>query len=261
MAEGLTKAQAAVLATFASDSFALGYHWVYNVNDIPKGVSGLVGPHAQYHPNRKAGEFTPYGDQMVVLLESIHAKKEFDLADYSARWQSLFASYTGYVDGATKNTLANYTAQKPLSEVGSQSHDLSVAGRIAPLLLLYERDRDLSKFVDNAVAYASATHNSPGALSATEIIARTTAATFDGKTPTEALNIALETTVRREAVDLTKSGLETVKNDTLETIAKIGASCDLKFGLPAVAHLVSKYEDDLTLALQKNLEAGGQIAS
>jgi ADP-ribosylglycohydrolase len=77
-------ARVMVLGSFLADSLSLGVHWIYDVNRIKKEfgrVENLLKPLPDsYHPTKDRGEFTHYGDQMLVLLESVSAKGRFDLA-------------------------------------------------------------------------------------------------------------------------------------------------------------------------------------
>ena len=77
------KAQAMVLASLAADSLALGAHWIYDTEKIEKDIGRvdrlLAPPEKSYHPTKKRGEFTHYGDQTLLLLESICEKGAFDL--------------------------------------------------------------------------------------------------------------------------------------------------------------------------------------
>ncbi len=101
-----SKAKTMVLASFAADSLALGVHWIYDAariaSEYGRVESFLKPKENSYHSTKDMGEFTHYGDQQVVLLESLAAKKSFDLNDFSERWQNLFRNYKGYFDGPPK---------------------------------------------------------------------------------------------------------------------------------------------------------------
>ena len=59
-------AKAMVLGSFVADSLALGAHWIYDTALIQKElgrVDALRAPRPDsYHPSKKKGEFTHYGD-------------------------------------------------------------------------------------------------------------------------------------------------------------------------------------------------------
>lgn len=133
-------ARAMVMASFTADSLALGVHWIYNTNIIDKKVgrvAQLLAPIVQsWHPARGQGELTHYGDQTLLLLSSIAENGSFDLRRFAKDWQRFFMDYDGYVDKATKETLANFSQGKGPAEAGSSSTDLGGAARIAPDLPL-----------------------------------------------------------------------------------------------------------------------------
>jgi len=83
------KAMAMVLASFAADSLALGAHWIYSTGKITKDfgrIEQFLNPDPDsYHATKKKGEFTHYGDQALVLLESLAARSGFDPEDFSRR--------------------------------------------------------------------------------------------------------------------------------------------------------------------------------
>ena len=110
------KKKAMVLASFAADSLSLGAHWIYDIERIANTFGRIEslskpGPDS-YHKTKNTGEFTHYADQTFVLLQSLGAKKTFDLKDFSDRWRKMFENYSGYIDGATKKTLAYYSKGK-----------------------------------------------------------------------------------------------------------------------------------------------------
>ena len=119
------KAKAMVLASFIGDSLALGAHWIYSVEKIERDfgrIENFLDPDPDsYHPTKKKGEFTHYGDQSFVLLESLAARGSFDPEDFTQRWQKLFTGYNGYYDQATKGTLENLSSGKGHLEAGSSS--------------------------------------------------------------------------------------------------------------------------------------------
>ena len=135
-----TNQKAAVMGAFVADALSLGVHWVYNTGVIDKKfgrVDRYYDPLTSYHKGKRAGGFTHYGDQMLVLLESLNGVKQFDADRFAGLWRAFFSSYDGYFDQATKATLENMKAGKKLTESGSASDDLAGASRLAPLAAVY----------------------------------------------------------------------------------------------------------------------------
>ncbi|MCG6894053.1 MAG: ADP-ribosylglycohydrolase family protein [Desulfobacteraceae bacterium] len=255
------KAKAAVLAAFVADTFALGTHWIYNTNVIDKKlgrVETLLKPEiASFHKTKERGDFTHYGDQMLVLLESVSEKKGFDLEDFSRRWQSLFSSYDGYLDHATKDTLRNFSTGASPETSGSGSTDLGGAARIAPLVAF--SGEDIETLEAAARDQTSMTHQHPDVVSSAEFFARAVWHVVNGRSPIDAVGKASE-----DAGGIRgwiEKGMKSAGRDTREVIAEFGQMCETQAALPSVVHLVHRYEGDLKTALVENVMAGGDSAA
>ncbi len=259
-----SKINNAVLAAFTADALSLGVHWVYDTSQIKQKYGRLdkmVTPQlAEYHLPRQAGEFTHYGDQMMVLLESVSKTGEFDLADFSRRWQALFASYKGYMDHATSETLGNLKAGKPIDAAGSGSADLAGAARI-PALFAAGID-DERNLIVTARQQTAMTHNHADVVDASEWMARTAIKIFNGQAPTKAMADSLD--AMPDAALLHRaiaSGLNSKSEDTQKAIGNFGQMCSIHAALPSAVHLVSKYEDNFEDAMVENIMAGGDSSA
>jgi ADP-ribosylglycohydrolase len=252
-----------VLASFAADSLALGVHWIYDAEKIKQDfgrVDALRKPLPNsYHPTKEKGEFTHYGDQTFVLLESIAAKRGFDLSDFSTRWRDLFKTYRGYFDQATKMTLQNLAQGRALEEAGSSSTDLSGAARIAPLVFLYHKDSET--LVKAARAQTQMTHNNPLVIDSAEFFARVCRKVLDGSSPAKAMTeVGAQRFKGLPLFAWVKEGIESAGEDSVSTIARFGQSCHTDEAFPGVVHLIAKYEKDLKEALVQAVMAGGDSA-
>jgi len=257
------KAEAMVVASFAADSLALGAHWIYDTGEIDRKfgrVEGLLKPlENSYHATKDLGEFTHYGDQTLVLLESIAASSGFDVDDFARRWRKLFETYKGYVDKATKATLANFAFGKNPEESGSSSSDLAGAARIAPLVYRY-RD-DLGELIASAKTQTAMTHDNPSVIDASDFFARVIWRVFEGETPLSAMREVREEHFRESVLgQWTAQGIESARSDTRSAILKFGQSCDVERAFPSVVHLIGKYEGSLREAIVENVMAGGDSA-
>jgi ADP-ribosylglycohydrolase len=259
-----TNAQAAVWACFAADSLALGVHWVYDTGKIAERygrVQSLLKPEiAAYHNTKDRGDFTHYGDQTLVLLESVVACGAFDAADFAARWKALFDHYSGYVDGATRATLANLGAGKAFQQAGSTSTDLGGAARVAPLLLCH--GDDLPRLTTAARTQTALTHNTPVVTEGAVFFVRLAADVLRGKDLLEALQDALaDASIDAGVRHLAAKGFASRDTQTLAAIAGFGQMCEAAAALPATVHLISRYPDSLEQALVENVMAGGDSAA
>lgn len=258
------KIKAAILTSFAADSLALGVHWIYNTHVIDKKlgrVETLLKPEiASFHRGKERGAFTHYGDQTMVLMESVAARDGFDLSDFAGRWQALFADYAGYVDQATKGTLARFAEGAAPERSGSSSSDLGGAARIAPLLLAGGNDTD--RLVSAARLQTAMTHNHPAVVASAEFFARAAAAVLAGNPPLAAVRKAAETCPTEMALPRwVEAGLDSRDMDTRKAIADFGQMCEAEAAFPATLHLIAKYPEDPGAALVENVMAGGDSAA
>lgn len=255
--------KAMVMTAFIADALSLGVHWVYNTNVIVKKfgrVDSFLTPQiASYHRGKPAGALTHYGDQTLLLLETI-AKAPFDLERFAKAWRSYMQTYDGYLDGATKKTLTHFEAGSALDSVGSDSDDLGGAARIAPLVYRYADDE--AALVAAARAQTKLTHDNPEVVDAAEIFARAAVSVLDGVSPTK----ALEKTVK--AIDgdhpyqgWFEEGVDSAELDTVSVIKDLGQMCEIEAAFPATVHLVAKYENDPVTGLIENVMAGGDSSA
>ncbi len=257
------RSRAMVLASFAADALALGVHWIYNTRVIDKKfgrVERYIKPERPtYHPTKDSGEFTHYGDQAMVLLQSIAECDGFNLSDFAERWQKLFQNYNGYIDGATKGTLENLAAGKSPTESGSASDDLAGASRIASLVYVY-RD-DLRALIAGAKDQTAFTHNHPDVIESAAFFAAVTAQILAGATPRRAIEQAQKDADYSDHLnEWVEMGLASVAQESRQAILDIGQMCETPAAFPAVIHLIARYENDLKAALVENGMAGGDSA-
>jgi ADP-ribosylglycohydrolase len=253
-----------VLASFAADSLALGAHWIYDTARIAEDygrVETFLKPgESSYHSTKDSGEFTHYGDQEFVLLESVAAKGGFDLNDFSERWQNLFRDYKGYFDGATKGTLRNFSKGNGPRDSGSPSNNLAGASRIAPLVFCY-RD-DLDGLLKAARAQTRMTHSNSLTVDSAEFFARVAWKTLRGMSPSVAI---AETTEEKYAnsviAEWVEEGLRSRGMESVSAIAGFGQSCHTPDAFPGVIHLIVRYETELKEALVQAVMAGGDNAA
>ncbi len=253
-----------IWAAFAADSLALGAHWVYRPELIEKKygrLDSLQKPLARsYHPTKNKGDFTHYGDQMLWLLQYAAAEKKFELNRFAADWQSHMQTYTGYMDHATQDTLANLAAGHEPDVAGSDMDDFSGAVRMAPLGALY--DDDLSQWIQAARAQTAMTHNHPLVIDSSEFLARVAHAVLAGANPVAAIQTTADRHVASDALtQMVEDGIDSIEQDSRQAIQDFGSACHIDGALPAAIHIIAKYEDNLEEALVANVMAGGDSAA
>jgi ADP-ribosylglycohydrolase len=256
------KIRGAVYGSLIADAFSLGGHWIYDIKEIKESLPSLdsfYNPLSTYHNDKKAGDFTHYGDQSLWLLESLALEKEFSLSLFSLRWQEYMAQYNGYIDGASSATLEHFKQGKSAFEAGSSSQDLSVVGRIAPLALLYADN--YSDFLSYALMQVKMTHNSVKVVAATQFFTDLLYRVLQGSSPKKALSEIEAKSENKLILNWIKIAFASIEFDTVDTIHSLGQSCSVNGGCPGAVHLILKYEDDYEEAMKQNVYAGGDSAA
>jgi ADP-ribosylglycohydrolase len=167
--------------------------------------------------------------------------------------------YKGYIDGASSTTLGNLNKGKSNLEAGSNSQDLSVVARIAPLCLVYEKD--YSQFLSAALLQVKMTHNSAKAIISTQFFTELLYLVLQGKSPRVALNEIEAKSEDKNVLNWIKVAFASMDNSTIDTINSFGQSCSVNGGCPGALHLILKYEDDYEEAMRQNVYAGGDSAA
>ena len=246
-----------ILTSLVTDAYCLGSHWVYDEKQLQENNldwNELNNPLSVWHKGKSAGEFTHYGDQTYWLYEFVKDKETFDEKEYLAFWQEKVKSYNGYIDGATRETLENI--KNNISPCGSSSSDLSIVGRIAPLLMV---SNSKEEFLENVEKFVKLTHNSEKSVSATLFFAKVLLECLKGKDVLTAIqNIKEESNSNIQAFVL--KGLNSKDNDTFESIREFGPACDVAEGFSGIVHLLSKYSN-LKDMLISNAKAGGDSSA
>jgi ADP-ribosylglycohydrolase len=257
-------AEAMVLASFAADSLALGAHWIYDTALIDRTlgrVTELRKPEPPtYHPTKERGGFTHYGDQTLLLLESLAECRGFHRDRFIDAWRRFMASYGGYIDGASRQTLKNIDAGKPPAEAGSSSNDLAGAARIAPLV--YRFREDLQKLVESCRQQTALTHNTPAVIDAAEFFGRVVWHVLHGHPPAESMRRVAAEELRQPPVpEWVEAGLASAGHDTRSAIGRFGQACEAEAAFPATVHLIASYPGRLEIGLVENVMAGGDSAA
>lgn len=257
--------EAMVKGAFLGDAISLGPHWIYDQEEIARKIphpDRFNDPVSKYHPGKKAGDFTHYGDQMLVLLRHLAEVRSFDLPTYAKAWEVYWKSpdTISYCDGSTKGTLANLGKGIPPEKAGSESHDLAGASKIAPLFLLQWQDDEA--LVAACRSLTAFTHRTPDVIAASEFFARVALAVGGGE--------AIDRAIRRLGDDLGGNARDWLSaaerhhhspEGNTRVLQTHGLSCDVDGGFTGVCHLLLRYPDDGTIALVENAKAGGDSAA
>ena len=247
------------------DAHSLAAHWVYNPKKIERDfgrITEIISPQTnKYHSAKQLGEFTHYGDQTILLASSIIKREDFQLGGFIDDWKSFWDDYPGYLDGATKGTLENLEKGADINSVGSDSNDISAAGRLVPLVVRYHSEADQTLIQSN-VEQTKATHADPQVIDSARFFALLIKQILQG----ESLSSAMQHTLSKQyeslpATDWVKLAREQLENPTGKAMEKLGLTCHVDDAFPAVIYFIEKYSDSYEDAIIENTMAGGDSAA
>lgn len=262
MPEQMTHRIAALYSSFAADALSLGPHWIYNQAKLkrlyPEGLAEFDDPRSEYHPNRRAGQFTHYGDQALTLLRNVAFRGWSELR-WSEDWRAMWDGYNGFLDGATRDTLANSDAGSPAP---STSNDLAGASRMVPLLVALQ-DQSLENKIAAVRAQTALTHGDPSVPDAAEFFVRAAEAIFAGSSVSEAISSAASVSYDHLPADeyLRQAQEAAASPDHFAASAQLGLTCHLPEAFPVTLHYALRFADDLPGALSANAVTGGDTSA
>ncbi len=257
--------KALLLGSFIGDALSMGSLWIYNPKMIERKFGRVTDynlPEAnKYHPTKKSGDFTHYGDQTLVLLESVAKQRAFDSSDFSTRWRQLFSNYEGYVDGATKDTLDLLSSGISPEKAGSSSNDLAGASRIVPILIAYAQ-KDFNEVQSVVEEQTAMTHNDPQVIETATFFARVVFRIFEGIGVEAAIEYAaLFDYNHLPAEEWLELAINHLEFDSVSALQKLGQDCHIDHAFPATLYLLLKYGDSFETANIENIMAGGDSAA
>ena len=250
-----------LLGSLVADAIAMPVHWIYNPSKIRTAygrIDSYVGPaHNKYHSTRQKGDLCHYGDQVLELMRSIGESGGFHVDHFSNRWRSMWENYSGYVDGATRDTLKNLEQGARPMNAGSESNDLSGASRIAPVVVA-TLNGGADSINEAARIQTLLTHNDGAVIEAAEYFATLLLNILNGHSLSESMGLLAERhwdflNIR----SVMASNKTLLPEPTDQALGKLGLTCHFPDAFPATLYLLQKYPDDFPTAVVENAMAGG----
>ncbi len=300
--------QGAFYGAIVGDALCLGSHYEYDAKKIYKAYGnkpiekfmspgemmggqthGIGWGERNYHPGKKAGGTTDYGDYNILVLEHLASiskpARAFDLSVMLPHWMNRFENNWGsWICTMTKETYAQVKEGRPIESLGGISNAMAI--RHVSGYAYYDDEEEIANFARKTMF----THKSEEALSGGEFFARVTFRVINGEHPRDAIEnvavvmsdfiqakvaqaIAKVKEVEDENSDLSKEKFsDDLAITSMARLWDIGRSEPIRVGkasptegtLPASVYLILKYVDDvdgLNKAIQANAMVGGDNAS
>jgi len=298
----------AFFGALVGDALCLGSHYEYDAQKIYKAYGnkpiekfmspgemmggqthGIGWGERNYHPGKKAGGTTDYGDYNILVLEHLAATadppREFDVTALIPHWMNRLTNNWGsWICTMTRETFAQVQAGKKVDQLGGISNAMAI--RHVAAHGYYDDEETIATVARKAMF----THTSEEALSGGEFFARVTHRVINGATPRDAIELvavqmggfiaskvsqAIDKYQEATNTGTTLSQEKFADDLALTSMAKlwdIGRSEPIRVGkasptegtLPGAVYFILKYgneEDGLKKALQANTMVGGDNAS
>ncbi|MDQ8201801.1 ADP-ribosylglycohydrolase family protein [Pelagicoccus sp. SDUM812003] len=253
-----------VLTALAADAYCLGPHWIYDLDRMeelyPNGLQGLDSPRSEYHPGKQQGDFTHYGDQTLVLLESVSGEETWNKDAWMRDWLTFWRSEPqSYLDSATRDVLDAW--EETGEATPSESHDLAGASRIAPILSLLSQ-APLPTVIQAAREQTAATHCDPTVVDAAEFFTRATWRIRNGQGFSQAFAAAATSTdYDSDIADLYEQATAANYATPEQAALGFGQSCDVSKALPLTIWLALAFERDAEKMMKENALVGGDSSA
>lgn len=298
----------AFYGAIVGDALCLGSHYEYDAQKIYKAYGdkpiekfmspgemmggqthGIGWGERNYHPGKKAGGTTDYGDYNILVLEHLaqiaEPARAFEVQNILPHWMNRFENNWGsWICTMTKETYAQVKQGRSVHSLGGISNAMAI--RHVAGYAYYDSEEEIADLVRKTMF----THTSEEALSGGEFFARVTYRVINGEHPRDAIeNVAVsmngfiqgkvaQAIAKVKEVEDENSSLSKEKfvdDLAITSMAKlwdIGRSEPIRVGkasptegtLPASVYLILKYVDDadgLNKAIQANAMVGGDNAS
>jgi ADP-ribosylglycohydrolase len=298
----------AFFGAIVGDALCLGSHYEYDAQKIyeaygQKPIEKFMSPgemmggethgigwgQRNYHPGKKAGGTTDYGDYNILVLEHLAAisdtPRPFNVANMIPHWMNRLENGWGsWICTMTKETYSQVRQGVPVERLGGISNAMAI--RHVAAHAYYTTEEELVD-VSRKTMF---THRNSEALLGGEFFARVTHRVINGQTPVDAIEMVavqmggfIEAKVAQAIAKFQEEGdensalhKEKFSDDlaitSMARLWDVGRSEPIKVGkasptegtLPGAVYFILKYaneEDGLKRALQANAMVGGDNAS
>ncbi len=228
-----------------------------------------------YHARRRSGDQTHYGDGALVLLDTVSHYGAFDPRLFGSAFVQAFDEehYSGYLDKATKGTIANFHAftneHSPEDfdfQHGADDDQPATLTRLSILVARYA-EAPLADFVALVDALTLVTQDNATSRADARFCALLLRFLIDGRGLEDALDAAvnhvasIDSTDGRLVYEQVDSARQAVGIDTTKATLSFGQSCPLDHTVPAALQVLLSFPDDFARATVATLQAGGDNAA
>lgn len=273
----LARRQAAVLGAFVADAASLGFHWLYD----PARIAALASKKPEFHPpsaadfegvngyfaheGKTSGDLTHYGEQCYAMLLSLADNRgSFDAGHYQETFCRHFGpggEAVGYIDGATRKTLANVAAAsdeaRAIARNGADDKQAPALAKLGPLLACLYASKKMIPSVEDAVRV---TNHNEVAVTYAKFAARTIQNTMEGSPVPEAIGTALVDTEQNHGLcEKIELAMDSSALTPPELAERFGMPCNVDQVVPLATAILGG-NPGFAEGVRQNILAGGDSA-
>ncbi len=252
--------QNALIGAYIADAATLGVHWLYDPERIealgkalwrtPDAADFAGAKGVFVHHGKRSGDISQYGAQLRVMVQSLGATGgRFDVTDYQTHFAAAFGPggwWHGYIDKATKGTLANIVTET--SPSGAYDDHIPALSALPALIAAGVSDETCAAAVATVSNHEASTAYAPAAWTALRAV-------MGGAAKADALQQgigAADTAVRGSLV----AAFEGAGRDPVAFAGEVGRACPLPQSMP-VAFQIAATAGNYVEAIEMNARAGG----
>eukprot|EP00045_Choanoeca_perplexa_P014799 m.176390 g.176390 ORF g.176390 m.176390 type:complete len:454 (+) comp16798_c0_seq9:2938-4299(+) len=198
------RCQGAIIGAVVGDAAATSVQWVYDPehldkhaqDQLAKGINGLefMDPPANAHFEYEVGRNSPYGEQVLLLLQALAEHQQLDTFRYAELFASTFGGnwpveQKGYRDASCKGFLRNWALGLKPPHSGAHDKQINCCTRLAPLLAMYSGHPDLDAIIEQCTRVSQ---NTQAAVAWASLGSRVLEKILLGQLPTDATKAAVD---------------------------------------------------------------------
>ncbi|TYZ65984.1 hypothetical protein PybrP1_005568 [[Pythium] brassicae (nom. inval.)] len=266
------RAVAAVLGGLVGDAATMGLHWIYDAEKLaalvaqrPGGAAEFFEPPSCEYYSYASGALSPYGDEVVPLLQHVAAHGALDPVAFGTESYLAAKAYTGRLNHIFKELVVKGDAGLQYPELASPSVDSQGAAKATVLVARY-LDADtsvlLAKVREGTKVHQIGQEAEDGAVATALLLKRVVlGASVADAVAAVAVDPLVSEAARRDVQQVLDDVRAQTYADAVAAIAEYGKSCALPGVLKGALFVLLTAPGGYAGAVRANLAAGGDNCS
>ncbi|GMH44933.1 hypothetical protein BSKO_12890 [Bryopsis sp. KO-2023] len=260
------RAKAAVLGAFVADAATMGLHWIYNTAQIQALLTTKqkIGSPEFFEPpscpfyKYDSGNLSPYGDEVLPLLESVVEQGRLDPHHFSKHLFESFKKYNGRLNSASKDMVRNLESGKQFPEAGAVNDEAHSIVKASVVVARYAGKPNLKDvMLDTIRVHQQSTDADDAGVAAALVLERIVL----GQRISQAIQWALQDNhIPTSAKLWLQTAVQSKHTNAEAAVLDFGQSCHLPGSFQGPMFLAS-HSNGYVEAVRENIMAGGDNCS